>query len=284
MRKSARNKLATLLGALIFGLSGQSDAVPQEGPGAAVELVDPKVLRVCADPRNMPFSNQNGEGFENKLAELLASKLGKSLSYTWYPNSMGFVRNTLGSYKCDVIMGFPQGDDIAQVTNPYYATSYALVFKPGTGLDGVDSLSDPRLKDKRIGIVAGTPPSSIMIANGLMSRAKPYPLVIDTRVDSSAEAMIEDIEGGTVDAGVLWGPMAGYFAMHANPKLAVVPLTGPRMTFRISMAVRHQDQEFKRLLNGLIQENQPEIDALLLNYGVPLLDAQNRPLAAEVKK
>lgn len=117
------------------------------------------------------------------------------------------------------------------------------------------SLSDPRLKDKRIGIVAGTPPSTVMAANGLMTRAKPYPLVIDTRADLSAEAMIKDIETGGIDAGVLWGPMAGDYAIHADPKLAVVPLTkemDPRMSFRIGMAVRHQDQEFKRLLNRLI--------------------------------
>lgn len=279
-----RTNLAPLLAALFFGLSSQAYAVPQEGPGGAIELVDPKVFRVCSDPRNMPFSNKNGEGFENKIAELMASKLGKSLTYTWYPNSLGFVRNTLGSYKCDVIIGFPQGDDIAQVTNPYYSTAYALVFKPATGLDGVTSLNDPRLKDKRIGVVAGTPPSNIMVANGLMSRAKPYPLVIDTRVDSSAQDMIKDIEDGAIDAGVLWGPMAGYYAMHTNPKLTVVPLTGPHMSFRISMAVRHQDQEFKRLLNKLIRENQADINALLLSYGVPLLDAQNRPLAAEAKR
>ncbi len=279
-----RTHIAPLLGALLLGLAGQANALPQEGPGAAVELVDPKVLRVCSDPRSLPFSNEKGEGFENKLAELLAAKLGKSLSYTWYPNSTGFVRNTLGSYRCDIIMGFPQGDDIAQVTNPYYATTYALVYKPGTGLDGVTSLADPRLKDKRIGIVAGTPPSNIMVANGLMTRAKPYPLVIDTRVDSSAHDMIRDIEDGTVDAGVLWGPMAGYYAMHAEPRLSVVPLDGPHMSFRISMAVRHQDQEFKRLLNRLIQENQADIDALLRSYGVPLLDAQNRPLASAAQK
>ena len=279
-----RTHIAPLLGALLLGLAGQANALPQEGPGAAVELVDPKVLRVCSDPRSLPFSNEKGEGFENKLAELLAAKLGKSLAYTWYPNSTGFVRNTLGSYRCDIIMGFPQGDDIAQVTNPYYATTYALVYKPGTGLDGVTSLADPRLKDKRIGIVAGTPPSNIMVANGLMARAKPYPLVIDTRVDSSAHDMIRDIEDGTVDAGVLWGPMAGYYAMHAEPRLSVVPLDGPHMSFRISMAVRHQDQEFKRLLNRLIQENQADIDALLASYGVPLLDAQNRPLASAAQK
>jgi quinoprotein dehydrogenase-associated probable ABC transporter substrate-binding protein len=279
-----RSRFATLLTALVFGLSGQAVAAPlQEGPGAAVELVDPKVFRVCADPRSLPFSNEKGEGFENKLAELFAAKLGKSLNYTWYPNSVGFVRNTLGSYRCDVIMGFPQGDDIAQVTNPYYATSYALIYKPGTGLDGAASLDDPRLKDKKIGIVANTPPATIMSARGLMAKAKPYQLVIDTRVDSSAQEMIKDLEDGTIDAGVLWGPMAGWYAAHTTPKLTVAPLTGPHMAFRISMAVRHQDQEFKRLLNRLIQENQADINALLLSYGVPLLDAQNRPLAAEVK-
>ena len=103
----------------------------------SLELVDPKILRVCADPRNMPFSDEQGEGFENKLAELLAKKLGKGLAYTWYPQATGFVRNTLGAHKCDVVMGFPQGNDIVQSTNPYYRTSYALIFKPGNGLDGI---------------------------------------------------------------------------------------------------------------------------------------------------
>ncbi len=218
MRRSRRSQLGALLGGAVFALWTQASALPQEGPAAAVELVDPKVFRVCSDPRNLPFSNEKGEGFENKLAELLAAKLGKSLAYTWYPNSTGFVRNTLGSFRCDAIMGFPQGDDIAQVTNPYYTASYALVYKPGTGLDGVAALSDARLKDKRIGIVAGTPPSNLMAANGLMIRAKPYPLVIDTRVDSSAQAMIKDLQDGAIDAGVLWGPMAGYYGMRAEPR------------------------------------------------------------------
>ncbi len=135
-----------------------------ERPDLSIELIDPKVLRVCADPNNMPFSTDRGEGFENKLAELLADKLGKGLSYSWYPQATGFVRNTLAAHKCDVIMGVPQGDDLVQVTNPYYRTAYALVFKQGHGLDGVDTLGDPRLKDKRIGIVAGTPPGNNMAA------------------------------------------------------------------------------------------------------------------------
>src|SRR6266536_4198219 len=140
----------------------------EESKELSIELIDPKVLRVCADPRNMPFSDQQGEGFENKLAELFAQKLGKSLSYVWYPQATGFVRNTLGAHKCDVIMGFPQGNDIVQSTNPYYRTSYALVFKSGNALDGVETLSDPRLKGKHIGIVAGTPPSNYLAAGGLM--------------------------------------------------------------------------------------------------------------------
>src|SRR5437868_511598 len=108
----------------------------------SLELVDPKILRVCADPRNMPFSSDRGEGFENKLAEMLAAQLGKGLAYTWYPQAPGFVRNTLRAYKCDVLMGVPQGDDVVQVTNPYYRTAYALVIKHGSGLDGVDTLRD----------------------------------------------------------------------------------------------------------------------------------------------
>ena len=251
----------------------------------SLELVDPKVFRVCADPHNMPFSTDKGEGFENKLAERLAGQLGKSLSYTWYPQAPGFVRNTLRAYKCDVLMGVPQGDDIVQVTNPYYRTAYALVIKQGNGLDGVQTLHDPRLKGKHLGIVAGTPPADYMVANGLMADAKPYPLVIDTRVDSSAAAMMRDLGRGDIDAAVLWGPMAGYYARQASSALTVVPLLGetggPRLTYRIGMGVRHTDQEWKRLLNRKIAENQEAITRLLMSFGVPLLDEQDRPLATD---
>ncbi|MBV8747085.1 MAG: substrate-binding domain-containing protein [Xanthobacteraceae bacterium] len=246
----------------------------------SIELIDPNVFRVCADPRNLPFSMENGSGFENKLAELFAKQLNKSVAYSWYPGSTGFVRNTLSAYKCDVIMGIPQGDDLVQVTNPYYRTIYALVFKPGTGLDGVDTLADARLKDKRIGIVAGTPPATNMAVNGLMSKAKPYPLVIDTRFDSSAAAMMQDLAKGDIDAAVLWGPMAGYYAKEAGMPLTLVPLTkekgGPPLAYRISMGVRFSDQDWKRELNRLIHDDQPEINKLLLSYGVPLLGDQDQ--------
>jgi quinoprotein dehydrogenase-associated probable ABC transporter substrate-binding protein len=251
----------------------------------SIELVDPKVLRVCADPRNLPFSNEKGEGFENKLAELFADKLQKKLDYMYFPQATGFVRMTLGAHRCDVIMGFPQGDELVQGTNPYYRTAYALVVKPGSGLDEVTTLEDERLKSKHIGIVAGTPPATNMAVNGLMVNAKPYPLMIDTRFDSSAEAMIGDLMSGQIDAGILWGPMAGFYAKKASPPLHVTPLvketTGPRLTFRIGMGVRGADQNWKRLLNRLIQENQPAINKILLDYGVPLLDENDRPIGAE---
>ena len=251
----------------------------------SIELVDPKVLRVCADPRNLPFSNEKGEGFENKLSELFAEKLQKKLDYMFFPQATGFVRMTLGAHRCDVIMGFPQGDDLVQGTNPYYRTAYALVVKPGSGLDDVTTLGDERLKTKHLGIVAGTPPGTNMAVNGLMANAKPYPLMIDTRVDSSAQAMIQDLTAGVIDAAVLWGPMAGYYAKQSNPPLHVTPLvketSGPRLTFRIGMGVRGADQNWKRQLNRLIGENQPAINKILLDYGVPLLDENDRPITAE---
>jgi quinoprotein dehydrogenase-associated probable ABC transporter substrate-binding protein len=263
-------------------VSGKLLAQALERPELSIELIDPKVLRVCADPHNMPLSTDQGEGFENKLAELLADKLGKRLAYAWYPQAPGFVRNTLGAHKCDVMMGVPQGDDLVQVTNPYYRTAYALVFKQGHDLEGVDTLCDPRLKGKRIGVVAGTPPGNNMAVNGLMAKAKPYPLVIDTRVDSSSAAMMHDLATGEIDAGILWGSMAGYYAQRAGSAVTLVPLvketTGPRLVYRIAMGVRFADQEWKRLLNRTIQDNQPAINKLLLSFGVPLLDDNDRPI------
>ncbi len=267
---------------------GISWAQTNDGTDLSIELVDPKVLRVCADPRNLPFSNDKGEGFENKLGELFAEKLQKKLDYMYFPQAVGFVRMTLAAHRCDVIMGFPQGDDLVQGTNPYYRTAYALVAGQGSGLDEVATLGDERLKGKHIGIVAGTPPATNMAVNGLMADAKSYPLMIDTRIDSSAEAMINDLTSGKIDAAILWGPMAGFYARKASPPLHVTPLVketaGPKLAFRIGMGVRSADQNWKRQLNRLIQENQPAINKILLDFGVPLLDENDRPIGAETAK
>ena len=276
--------LASAIACGVIALKPAAAYAQTSDPGA-LELVDPNVFRACGDPRNLPFSNDKGEGFENKLAELFAAKLGKKLSYTYYPQATGFVRMTLGSYRCDIIMGFPQGDDQAQLTVPYYKTTYALVAKPGSGLEDVTIIEDPRLKDRRIGVVARTPPSTNMAMSGLLARAKSYPLFVDTRTDSSAQAMMDDLARGDIDCGILWGPLAGYYARQANPPLIVVPLTkettGPPMTFRIGMAVRPADQEWKRTLNKLILENQTEINRLLLSYNIPILDQANVPITTD---
>src|SRR5262249_18848965 len=235
-RRNLRNFLLATLGppilVLLAGLNS-SRAQTNESGDLSIELVDPKVLRVCADPRNMPFSNEKGEGFENKVAALLAEKLQKRLEFAYYPGASGFVRNTLGAHRCDVILGFPQGDDLAQGTNPYYRTAYALVTKEGSGLDDVATLKDERLKGKHIGIVAGTPPATYMAMDGLMANAKPYALMTDTRVDSSAEAMLADMTSANIDAGILWGPIAGFYAKKASPPLHVTPMVketaGPRL-------------------------------------------------------
>jgi mxaJ protein len=270
---------AFLLTALMAGAA----AAQSTGLGAGGELVDPDYLRVCADPRSMPFSNEKGEGLENKLAELVAGKLGrKGVQYTWYPMATGFVRKTLGEHRCDVIMGYPQGDELVQNTNPYYRTTYALVFKPGSGLEGVDSLADPKLKDKKIGVVAGTPPATSLAINGLMAHARPYQLMVDTRIDNPSGQMVEDIKKGEIDAGLLWGPIAGFYARQSSPPLTVIPLLHEdkeaRMTYRITMGVRATDQQWKRQLNKVIRENQKQINALLLSFGVPLLDEQDKPI------
>jgi quinoprotein dehydrogenase-associated probable ABC transporter substrate-binding protein len=275
--------MRTVAVAALALLTGASTAGAQStGLGASVELVDQDVLRVCADPHNMPFSNEKEEGFEQALAKLLAPKLGRtSVSFTYFPQATGFVRMTLAARKCDIIMGYPQGDELVQNTNHYYRTAYAMVFKPGAGLDGVTSLDDPRLKGKKIGVVAGTPPATNLATAGLMGNVKPYQLMIDTRIRSSAEDMIRDLESGEIDVALLWGPMAGYYAKKAPQPLTVAPLVNEkhgRMAYRITMGVRPADQQWKRQLNRVIRENQKEINALLLSYGVPILDEQDRPI------
>ena len=276
-RRAAALALLALVGAASTATSAQES---EEG---SIELVDPHVLRACLDPRNLPFSNEAGEGFENRIAELLARKLGKSLANTFYPGATGFIRNTLNAHRCDVVTGIAQGDDLVQPTNPYYRTAYAAVFRKGGALDGLDTLSDPRLKSAKIGIVAGTPPVTYLATSGLLDKIKSYPLVVDTRFDSSSQAMMRDLEAGEIDVALLWGPIAGYYALKAKTPMTVAPLvketSGPKLVYRIVMGVRRADQNWKRSLNKAIAESESEIDAILRSYGVPLLDESDKPLA-----
>ena len=256
--------------------------------GAAVaqvsDLVVRDALRVCADPANLPFTNEAGEGFENRIAELLARDLGVPLEYTWFPQATGFVRNTLAAKRCDVVIGYAAGTDPVQNTNPYYRSAWVLVTRRGSGLEGVAGLGDPRLKDKRLGVVAGTPPASLLAMHGLIGQAKPYRLTVDRRHESPSEDMVRDIASGEIDGGLLWGPIGGYFAKKSEVPLSVTVLTaheaGVPMTFRITFGIRHGENEWKHRLNAFIAARQGEIDRVLLDYGVPLIDEQDRPITA----
>ena len=244
-----------------------------------------KVLRVCADPSNIPFSNEAKEGFENKIADVIADELKIPVEYTWFPMSTGFVRMTLFSKRCDVIIGYAQGDELVLNTNAYYRSTYALVYKPGVGLDGVDSLADPKLADKRIGLVANTPPGYLMVKHGLMAKSKPYPLVVDTRFDSSADAMVKDIRSGDIDAGILWGPFAGYFSTKGGDALmvkvlALDPEVSTKMSYSVTLGVRPSDTDWKKQLNTILLKRRGDIERILLDYRVPLIDDQGQPITA----
>ncbi len=246
------------------------------------DLVVRSALRVCADPANLPFSSKDRNGFENKLADLVAGKLGVPVIYTWFPQATGFIRSTLRARKCDIVMGYAQGHEMVQNTNHYYRSAYVLVYREGGPLDGVDNLGDPRLKDKKIGIVAGTPPATVLAVRGLMANAKPFHLMVDRRFTSPAEKMVSEIDDGKLDAGLLWGPIGGFYAKKSKTPIAVVPLVkerrGPRMAYRITMGVRPGEREWKRQLNRLIADNQDEINAILHEFGVPLLDEQDNEI------
>lgn len=234
----------------------------------------------------MPFSNAKGEGFENKLAELIADRLGRELVYTWFPENTGYVPNTMGSNACDLVMGYAQGTGLIEDTNPYYYASYVLITRgDDAGLNGVTSLSDPRLKSKRIGLVARTPPASILAMNGLIANAKPFDDHSGGSQAALAQEMIAEIESGELDAGLLWGPIGGYYASRSSVPLTVVPLVkenaGPATFYGITLGVRPNDPQFKHQLNKVLAENSAEITAILQDYDVPVLDHDGEPVTSD---
>lgn len=266
--------LATLAAVLSFASAASAQTS---------DLVNRNTLRVCADPADMPLSNEKEEGFENKIADLLGKDLGLPVDYTWFPQATGFYRMTLGIKRCDVVMGYVAAGEPVLNTNAYFKSAWVLISKKGGPLESVDALSDPRLKTVKLGVIAGTAPASYMVQNGLMAMAKPYALMVDRRYDSPAETMIKDIESGEIGAGILWGPIGGYFAAQAGAdKYVVTPLIKDAgripLTYRITMGIRPDELNWKHQLNDFITKNQAEINKILTDYHVPLLDDQNRPL------
>ena len=248
------------------------------GPAAAqvADLVDRTAFRVCADPANRPLSAEDGSGFENRIAELFAENLGLPLQYTWFPQVTGFVRQTLEAGKCDVVIGYAQGDELVLNTNHYYTSTHVIVVRKESDLAEVDTLTDPRLKGRRLGVVAGSPPATHVARLGMMKDAEPYNLMSDRRVEDPAGDMLADLEAGKIDAALMWGPIGGPLVKQGHPGLVATPLLEeegpPRLVFRITMGVRAGEDQWKRELNSQIRRNQDAIDAILRDAGVPILD------------
>lgn len=282
MRKQALKSSSFSTPALALGLLATAVSIlfPSADRSYAADvpkadLVNRKELRVCADPADLPFSDKKGEGFENKIANIIGDELKLPVVYTWFPKATGFVRMTLNAKRCDLVIGWGQGDDMVLNTNAIYRSTSALIYKKGTGLDGVESLSDPRLQGKRIGMQQGSAGATLAAKYGLMANVHGYPMIVDRRYSNPAEDMMNDIRKGDIAAGILWGPIAAYWAKRDGEPLVVVPLVkdngAGRIAFRITMGVRNGDDNWKRRLNDVIRKRRADIDKVLLDYGVPLL-------------
>ncbi|WP_414652353.1 substrate-binding domain-containing protein [Ideonella sp.] len=248
-----------------------------------------EALKVCQDPNNLPFSNDNKEGIENRIAELFGKALGLPVTYYSYPQRFAFVRNTLRfklpgrDYPCDIMMGVPAGFDQVSVTKPYYRSTYALVVPKGRGLDDVataaDFLSLPpaKLKTLRIGIYDRSPASDWLAKHQLVEQGVPYKMLNADPAQYPGEIIEKDLAAGKIDVAIVWGPIAGFFAQRIKaPPMTVVPLKsepGVKFDYEIAMGVRYGEREWKQQVEGLIQSKQAEIQAILKEYGVPLVDA-----------
>lgn len=292
---STRTALAAacMFAALAPGASAQA---PATAAAAAAAPAAPPVLRVCQDPNNMPFSNRDLQGFENKIAALLAADLGWQIAYTWYPQRMGFIRNTLrakdpGSeqYKCDLVTGVASGFDLGATTQPYYRSTYAMAYVKGKGLDSVKTLDDllklppAQLARLRLGVFAGSPVTDWLLAHDLIERMVPYQPQSGDPAEYPGEMVEKDLAKGAIDIAFLWGPIAGYFANHA-PTAAIValplaPQPGVQFEFDIAMATRFGEAAYKQKIDDAITRNRAQINAILTQYGVPLLNPSPRSAA-----
>lgn len=289
--RTSLGKLACAAAAL-FGMAGpataqQIDAAPGQD----------KVLRVCQDPNNLPFSNRAEAGFENKIAAMFAQELGWKLEHTWFPQRIGFIRNTLRArvensdrYKCDLVTGVPAEFELAATTRPYYRSSYAMVYVKGKGLDGVRSLDDllalnPRQRNSlRLGAFMASPVTEWLVQNRLMDQVSWYQHQTGDAEQYPGQIIERDLASGKIDLAFVWGPIAGYFARNTrSAPIVAIPLAsrpGMKLDFEIAMAVRHGDKEFRERIDRLIDTNRARIDALLEQYGVPLLDQQGRVMVS----
>jgi mxaJ protein len=275
---STRRVLATTFALACIGVLGASR------PAA------PRPLRVCADPNNLPYSNAKHEGFEDKLAQLVAHDLGRTVEYYYWAQRRGFVRNTLKAGHCDVIMGTSAGMELVLTTKPYYRSTYAFVSKKSA--PDIRSLDDPRLHEVKVGVQLigddfnNTPPAAGLTKRGIVRNVRGYTVYGDYREANPPSRIVKAVEKGEVDVALVWGPLAGYFAKRSPVPLRVVPISpsadGPLpYTFAIAMGVRKGEQAFRDSLDQVILRRRDEIDRLLADYGVPRVDVPAAATADE---
>jgi mxaJ protein len=273
MRKAPRTVAVLLIA---------SAAIVQLG-AARLPSAPADALRVCADPNNLPFTNAKGEGFENRIAQLLAHDLGARVEYTWFAQRRGFLRNTLSAQRCDVVIGLPVDAEGAWTTKPYYRSSYVFVTRMARKLR-IRSFDDPRLRSLRIGVEligedgANTPPAHALSRRGIVGNVVGFSVYGDYRTNSPPSAIIAAVARGDVDVAAAWGPLAGYFAARQPVPLDIVPVV-PQVdgrflpqTFSISMATRRRDDARHARLERFIEERRRDIDAILAEYHVPRVD------------
>ena len=263
-------------------------------PALAQDAEAPRLaLRVCQDPNNLPFSNDATEGIENRIAELMGKALGLPVTYYSFPQRLAFIRNTLRyklpgqDYPCDIVMGVPAGYDQVSVTKPYYRSTYALVYAPGGQLDRITSGEDflrlppATLKALRIGIYDRSPASEWLVKHQLVDQGVPYPMMNADPAQYPGQIIERDLSAGKIDAAIVWGPIAGYFAQRAKPRpMVVVPLKsepGVKFDFAMAMGVRYGERAWKQQVEGLLESQRPQIQAILREYGVPLVDDSPEP-------
>ena len=247
-------------------------------------------LRVCADPNNLPFSNERGEGFENKLVELIAQDLNAKLSYVWQAQRRGFIRETINAGRCDLVPGIISGMEMLRTTAPYYRSTYVFVTRQGE--PQIASLDDPALRRLRIGVQligddgSNTPPAHALTHRDIVENVRGYLLYGDYAEPNPPAKIIEAVASGEIDVAIAWGPLAGYFAPRQKVALAIAPVMpqtdGPRrpMVFDIALGVRKEDRWFRDELNRVLNDRRAEIDSLLRAYNVPRVDAGHTPTIA----
>lgn len=250
-------------------------------------------FRVCQDPSNMPFSSTKAQGIENRIAELFAKDLGLPVSYYSFPQRMAFVRNTLRfklpgeDFRCDIIMGVPAGFDQVSATKPYYRSTYALVYPKGGALDGVKSpaellaLPAATLKKLRIGVGDRSPATEWLARHDLVEQGVPFAMLSPDPEHYPGQLIERELAEGRVDAAIVWGPIAGWFARQVKGReLVVVPMVsekGVKFDFAMAMGVRYGEPQWKQQIESLIDKRRPDIQAILREYGVPLLELESAP-------